>query len=260
MTLGVVRGHRRLRRAAAGDHRHARRAACGAAGKQPRHGRRRVPPSRARRARRRRSGARRHADDRRRAAAAQLRLAASSVDPGFEPAQHADVADEPADRASARRTSARVLPRVPRPHEGAARRRQRRRHQPAAARQHRPDDVDRRRGTPHAGRRMARSAVPALVGDYFQTMGIPVLRGRIFNDGDGADGAAGVHRQSGAGRARCSRARIRSASRFATARPGRRGPIIGAGRRRQARRARRRAAAGDVCEHLPGIDDLARTS
>ena len=40
----------------------ARRAACGAAGKQPRHGRRRVPPPRARGARRRGSRARRHAD------------------------------------------------------------------------------------------------------------------------------------------------------------------------------------------------------
>ncbi len=40
----------------------------------------------------------------------------------------------------------RVLSRVPRAHEGAARRGERRRHQPTAARQHRSDDVYHRRG------------------------------------------------------------------------------------------------------------------
>ena len=115
-------------------------------------------------------------------------------------------------------------------------------------------DVD---GSGHAGRRVAGSAVPALA------------RRLLPDDGHSAS-AAGASSTTAIRRRRrrsassirrwppsSSRARIRSGSRSATVRRGPAWTIIGADRRRQARRARRSAAAGDVREHLPGPDDLA---
>ena len=63
-------------------------------------------------------------------------------------------------------------------------RRERRRHQPAATRQHRADVVDHRRGPRTPVAEWPEVQFRRSLGDYFQTMGIPIIRGRMFNDGD----------------------------------------------------------------------------
>ena len=179
----------------------ARRAACRAAGKQPRHRRRRVPASRARGAGRRRSGTGGDADDRRRAAAAQLRVAAVGQ-PRLRAGADAHVADEPAARASRtqdERTAfyrefldrMKALPgvvsvggtsRLPLGSTGL-------------------DHVDRRRRTAAPDRRVARGAVPARHRRLLPDDGhSDAARGGIFNDADGATAPPRLHRQSDDGR------------------------------------------------------------
>ena len=107
-----------------------------------------------------------------------------SVNPGFEPAQMLTWQMNLPSRIYDAGATHRVLSRVPRAHAGAARRGERRRHQPPAARQHRAHDVDHGRRAADPVAEWPEVQFRRALGDYFQTMGIPIIKGRTFNDGD----------------------------------------------------------------------------
>ena len=93
------------------------------------------------------------------------------------------------------------------------------------------------------------------IGDYFQTMRIPLLHGRLFNDTDGAT-APSVCVINQAMAAKLFPGEEPVGKRVRICRDAALDDDHRRGRRRQAQRARRSAAAGNVCEPLAGLGDV----
>ena len=123
-------------------------------------------------------------DHRRRAAPAELPVAHVG-ESGVRAREHVDVADEPAVAGAHAGRSRRVLHRVPRAHEGVARRGERRRHEPAPLGSTGLTTAINVEGRPAPVAEWPEVQFRRALGDYFQTMGIPVIRGRMFTEMDG---------------------------------------------------------------------------
>ena len=113
-------------------------------------------------------------------------VSVTNVNPGFETVAAADVADEPAAAPDEQHRSPRLLPRLLRAHGSAARRGVGRRHHARAARQH-VGDAPRVQieGRPVPAAELPEVQFRRAMHNYFETMGIPIRRGRNFDPNDG---------------------------------------------------------------------------